>query len=384
MEKSMALAGAYLVIGLLMHMIAFSRAQEVNQKIECTFDDNILSADGAHQGTVDPSEAFRWNGGKIPYFFKGRVTSNDKRVFYDAMKQIEDKTCFKFEENSREPREHHLEISVGSPSCASRGFSAGVGVKSFTKVTLQSSYQLADSSRCNWQGGILHELMHVLGVMHTQKRKDRDQHITINWSNVQRSAGAKYQYSTCEGCNNFGVGYDCASIMHYGTSTFGNGRGATMSPKSRSCKLSSSGSAFDGRGASESDWELLRKVAGTVCSDKPSPTSRPTRPVTPPPSDECRTVAGPSTGSECVFPFRFAGTTYTECTYTYSDDGRPWCSTKTDRRGRHIGGRGYYGTCASSCPAEEPTDYYGYDYNSYGGLEHSNSVSLEDLEDAVL
>merc|ERR1712186_100699 len=107
----------------------------------------------------------------------GRVTSNDKRVFYAAMKQIEDKTCFKFEENSREPREHHLEISVGSPSCASRGFSAGVGVKSFTKVTLQSSYQLADSSRCNWQGGILHELMHVLGVMHTQEEGQGPAHL---------------------------------------------------------------------------------------------------------------------------------------------------------------------------------------------------------------
>jgi len=280
MEKSMALAGAYLLVGLLMHMIAFSRAQEVNQKIECTFDDNILSAHGAHRGTVDPSEAFRWKGGKIPYFFKGRVTSNDKRVFYDAMKQIEDKTCFKFEENSGEPREHHLQISVGSPSCASV-FTAGVGYESFTKVTLDSKYQLADRSRCNWQGGILHELMHVLGLMHTQKRTDRKKHITINWNNIQQSRQAQYQYETCEGCNDFGVGYDCASIMHYGTSTYGNGRGATMSPNSTSCKLSKFGSAFDGRGASESDWELLRIVAGTVCSDKPSPTSRPTRPVTP-------------------------------------------------------------------------------------------------------
>merc|ERR1712061_698451 len=115
-----------------MHTIAFSQAQ-VNQKIECTFDDNILSAATTYGGTVDPHEAFTWNEGRIPYFFKGSVTSNDKQVFYAAMKQIEDRSCFKFEENSGEPVEHHLEISVGSTSCASRGFSAGVGISSSTK-----------------------------------------------------------------------------------------------------------------------------------------------------------------------------------------------------------------------------------------------------------
>merc|ERR1712080_409054 len=380
--------GTYLVVGLLMHMIAFSRAQEVNQKIECTFDDNILSADGAHQGTVDPSEAFRWKGGKIPYFFKGRVTSNDKHVFYAAMKQ--DKTCLRFEENRREPREHHLEISVGSTSCTARGFSAGVAVQSFRKVTLQSSYQLADSPRCNWQGGILHELMHVLGIMHTQKRKDRDQHININWGNVQRGAGAAYQYSTCEGCNNYGVGYDCASIMHYGTSTFGNGRGPTMSAKnSRACKLTSAGSAFDGRGASESDWELLRKVADTVCSGSPKPTEpteptqqpteptlEPIEPTLPTPSeDDCVTDGGPSSGSACVFPFYFGGWTYFECTFDYSDDGRPWCSTKTDSEGHHIGGQGNWGSCPQTCPGGT-FDWYGGDYSESSALEQSNSIIL--------
>ena len=32
------------------------------------------------------------------------------------------------------------------------------------------------------------------------------------------------------------------------------------------CKLSGSGSAFDGRGASAKDWELLRIVSRKVCS----------------------------------------------------------------------------------------------------------------------
>jgi len=402
----MAVAIVYLAIGLLMHMIALSRAQDQEEPtFECTFDDNLLSADGSHFGTVDPSDAFKWKNGRIPYFWKGRVTSNDKRVFYRAMKQIEERTCLRFEENRREPREHHLEISVGSTSCTARGFSAGVAVQSFRKVTLQSSYQLADSPRCNWQGGILHELMHVLGIMHTQKRKDRDQHIRINWNNVARGAGARYQYSTCEGCNNYGVGYDCASIMHYGTSTFGNGRGPTMVARnSRSCKLTSAGSAFDGRGASQSDWDLVQKVANTVCSGSPKPTERPTRPTqrpteapTPtlsptgttkpttqsPPSDgDCITDGGPAEGSPCVFPFRFLGWTYHECTWDFTPNGHAWCSTKTDGSGAHIGGQGNWGTCPRSCPGGT----FDWGFNEYGqsnqvsfnehSLEQSNSVVL--------
>jgi len=44
----------------------------------------------------------------------------------------------------------------------------------------------------------------------------------------------------------------------------------------------------------------------------------------------------------CVFPFRYRGATYTECTTADSDT--PWCSTKTDATNSHISG--YWGNCA--------------------------------------
>ena len=57
---------------------------------------------------------------------------------------------------------------------------------------------------------------------------------------------------------------------------------------------------------------------------------------------KCSTVDG----QQCVFPFRFNGFTYNECTWHYST--YPWCSTQVDNdTGRHIGGT--KGACGVGC-----------------------------------
>ena len=141
-------------------------------------------------------------------------------------------------------------------------------------MVMKSHFQLADSPNCiDWTDGILHELMHVLGVMHTQKRKDRDQHIHINEENIKDIFSGRYQYEVCEGCNSFGVKYDCSSIMHYGTATLSKEGKDTMTARDPDkCQLTRLGAAFDGRGASENDWNLLNIVSQKVCSRDPTRT----------------------------------------------------------------------------------------------------------------
>ena len=65
--------------------------------------------------------------------------------------------------------------------------------------------------------------------------------------------------------------------------------------------------------------------------------------------DQCSTVSGADPGAKCVFPFTFDGKRYSDCTTTGSTDGKAWCSTRVDNKGRHIGGKGNWG----HCPARE-------------------------------
>ena len=52
-------------------------------------------------------------------------------------------------------------------------------------------------------------------------------------------------------------------------------------------------------------------------------------------------------GGQCVFPFIYGGKSYDKCTTEGHD--QPWCSTKVDEEGNHIGGRGNWGNCNETC-----------------------------------
>ena len=53
----------------------------------------------------------------------------------------------------------------------------------------------------------------LLGYLHEQSRKDRDEFVEINWDNIQ----PKYhsQFRICEDCDLQGLPYDMGSVMHY-------------------------------------------------------------------------------------------------------------------------------------------------------------------------
>ena len=43
---------------------------------------------------------------------------------------------------------------------------------------------LQSNSYCSNKGVAIHEMMHVLGFLHTQSRRDRDNYITIHYNNI--------------------------------------------------------------------------------------------------------------------------------------------------------------------------------------------------------
>ena len=67
-------------------------------------------------------------------------------------------------------------------------------------------------------------------------------------------------------------------------------------------------------------------------------------------NNTCQTESGPDPNSECQFPFEFHGEIYNNCTYDFfQTETNPWCSTKVDEYGVHIGGQGYWGYCPQTC-----------------------------------
>merc|ERR1711994_113139 len=244
-----------------------------------------LGLPGAEGGTHLDAPWFHWKGGQVRFFFED-MTNADRRVIRASMKSIERRTCLRFIEEKGPIAGHHLKVQGAKTTClAGPGkvptFSATVGAipPNKTEVVLQSYYQLADSPRCvnESRGGLLHELFHVFGVMHTQKRPDRDRHVRVLKENIQDQF--EFSYDICYECKDYGIPYDCDSIMNFVTETFSLGK-PTMESVDPNCDLRWVGAAFDGRHgksiASPSDWKLLNIIGDKLCNDN----ARPTKPRT--------------------------------------------------------------------------------------------------------
>lgn len=62
----------------------------------------------------------------------------------------------------------------------------------------------------------LHELGHVLGLIHEHVRPDRDQYIELNLEGVKREALEFFDNEDDEDIITYDTPYDLQSVMHYG------------------------------------------------------------------------------------------------------------------------------------------------------------------------
>merc|ERR1719244_238023 len=246
----------------------------------------------------------RWTAGEISWSFvsngddfanygfltdaKIGLSRSDTEIVMKAMKQIEEQTCIKFTREDPQPGKTWLAITrestSGTNECQGQyiadtyygkdvegpgtvfwgswgscfgGAYAYPGARTGSnQLMVISQVTLRDTQSSI--GLIVHELLHNLGVGHTQKRPDQKENIIVNWENIQESDSAKYQYTMCEGdrCLTLGTPYDCMSIMHYEDWGFTNGNGPTMTPLDpENCDLSSSKNVL-----TSNDITLLKKM----------------------------------------------------------------------------------------------------------------------------
>ena len=66
---------------------------------------------------------------------------------------------------------------------------------------------------------IVHEFVHALGAFHVHSRDDRDNYVSVDFSNIQ--AGKEHNFKKHANAPTFGAPYDPLSLMHYEHWAFG-------------------------------------------------------------------------------------------------------------------------------------------------------------------
>ena len=72
--------------------------------------------------------------------------------------------------------------------------------------------------------------------------------------------------------------------------------------------------------------------------------------------ETCKTIGGANINASCIFPFTYKSHNNVDVIYNGcamdTMDGKFWCSTKVDRFGQHVSGKGEWGHCSDDCLQE--------------------------------
>ncbi len=72
---------------------------------------------------------------------------------------------------------------------------------------------------------ILHELGHIIGLMHEHQRPDRDNYISVRWDNIPLEDRTQFMYMEPDTYVYYEYPYDYNSIMHYDDPYYIDGHG---------------------------------------------------------------------------------------------------------------------------------------------------------------
>lgn len=183
-----------------------------------------------------------WPDARVPYTMDEAFSADFKALIAAAMTEVHEKTCIRWVPKTEADTDFVHIYTTGASACvATLGYHEGHGKHD---LELKSG---ADGG-CKDKGVVIHEMMHNLGIGHEHSRPDRDQFLTVDWTNLPLASASNHfrhswitdtdnlpkcsiegvslataDFSNCVSGNiveDYGVGYDKDSIMHYGIKLF--------------------------------------------------------------------------------------------------------------------------------------------------------------------
>jgi hypothetical protein len=170
------------------------------------------SQGGFHAVTTNDTSHL-WPGGSIPYVIDGSVSPSTVSSIQWAIAEA-GTTAIKLRPRLATDQDFVVFSDTGD-GCTS--FVGRIGGPQTISVT-----------GCG-RGSVLHEILHAAGFFHEQSRGDRDDFITIVWSEIEPSQ--KSAFETRPGVSRDVGAYDYGSIMHYGTHAFSRTGQPTIIPR---------------------------------------------------------------------------------------------------------------------------------------------------------
>merc|ERR1712055_575262 len=204
------------------------------------------------------NEAYRWPGGILNYEMSNAVSSEDKTLIRNTLSQLETKldSCIKF----READSGFRVIVKAEGKCSSSVGYNGNGNDGSQDMSL-------DAGGCMDPGTIEHEFYHAIGVWHTQRRTDRDDHVKINFENIIDGEKHNFVKKSESEVSEFGLPYDFESVMHYSDTAYSKNEKKTI----ETIDPSKQDVIGNSDGVSEGDILLVKRMYGCTDGTPPSP-----------------------------------------------------------------------------------------------------------------
>jgi Astacin (Peptidase family M12A) len=153
------------------------------------------------KSAFSPDPNAYWPNGTVPYEFDANVTAANQSAMLTAMAQWQNVANVHFVPRNGQTDYVHIQNSTGNNSQVGR-----VGGEQIINIY-------------NWDltFTMAHELGHCLAFDHTQTRSDRNNYITINYTNIQTAYAKNFDVHV--GFSDYGP-YDFDSVMEYAQCAF--------------------------------------------------------------------------------------------------------------------------------------------------------------------